>query len=89
MITSVKYSYMTIIYTHTHTHTHTHTYTHAYTNAIFCLHPLAVTKALWVRCAEGWAGITALHFPTKKLLSAESFANGYGIRKVGGRFGDG
>jgi hypothetical protein len=51
---------------------------------------------MWVRCAEslgsdklGWAGITALHFPTKKLLTAESFANGYGIRKQPGRFEDG
>jgi methionyl-tRNA formyltransferase len=47
------------------------------------------TKAVFVRCADGWASCTAFHFPTKKVLTAEAFANGYGIRKGGGLFQDG
>ena len=46
------------------------------------------SKLLYVLCSDGeWLGVCNLGFPTKKILNAAGFANGYGVRKQGGRFG--
>ena len=49
----------------------------------------ASSKLLFVRCAdEAWLGIKELRFVGKKILSAEAFANGYGVRKAPALFDD-
>lgn len=49
----------------------------------------ASSKLLFVRCAdEAWLGIKELRFMGKKILSAEAFANGYGVRKAPALFDD-
>eukprot|EP00041_Stephanoeca_diplocostata_P017698 m.362790 g.362790 ORF g.362790 m.362790 type:complete len:371 (-) comp20789_c0_seq3:620-1732(-) len=47
------------------------------------------SKMLFVRCADkAWLGVKELRFVGKKTLSAEAFANGYGIRKKPAVFDD-
>jgi len=46
------------------------------------------SKLLYAQCSDGeWIGVSNLSFPTKKVLNAAGFANGYGVRKHPGRFG--
>lgn len=48
-------------------------------------HP--ASKLVYVLCGDGeWVGVSNLMFPTKKVLNAAAFANGYSVRKQGGRF---
>ena len=46
-------------------------------------HPPA-PGALYVRCADGWLGVTAIKPTSKTERTAEQFANGYGLRKTPG-----
>jgi len=45
------------------------------------------SKLLYAQSRDGeWVGVSHLGFPTKKVLNAAGFANGYGVRKHGGKF---